>query len=239
MPSVLPLSKMICAVEACQRVEGDPFLDVPALRPEPPCKSPVFMPRNPICAHRKSTSGCRTGQNCYPWRDFRGRPMRLATVDQKPAPADQVPFRHQMAHPANRAPPALRARRRALPVIHIGTMGNLGNQMIQFAIGPGPGRAASVHVRFSNVQPAGLAASSTRSIAGDFPASEINHLARPCRWTGFLRALAASGALQRAVTSRTYGAKDGESAAAAGLRGCFSRQRRPGSGHRPGPDELL
>jgi hypothetical protein len=98
-----------------------------------------------------------------------------------------------------RPPPALRPAR-ALPVIHISTMGNLGNQMIQYAIA----RALAARigqVRFSNVNlpPFGIL---HPVIGGDFPATETV-TANTVELDRLARALA-GGAIQR-VDIRTYG----------------------------------
>jgi hypothetical protein len=101
--------------------------------------------------------------------------------------------------PANQPSQTIRPSR-ALPVIHISTMGKLGNQMIQFAIAHALA-ARSGNVRFSNVD---LPAWGIQHppIAGDFPVSETV-TAQTVPLDRLSRALA-SGALPRVVI-QTYG----------------------------------
>ena len=96
------------------------------------------------------------------------------------------------------APPLRPAR--AAPIIHISTMGNLGNQMIQFAAAHALAARIGT-VRFSNVNlpPFGIYHA---AIGGDYPASETvtSHTIELDRLANAL----AGGTLQR-VDIRTYG----------------------------------
>ena len=89
---------------------------------------------------------------------------------------------------------------RAAPIIHISTMGNLGNQMIQFAAAHALAARIGT-VRFSNVNlpPFGI---HHPPIGGDYPATEIV-TSNTVELDRLANALA-GGALQR-VDIRTYG----------------------------------
>ncbi len=95
--------------------------------------------------------------------------------------------------------PAIRPAR-AAPIIHISTMGNLGNQMIQFATAYALATRVGT-VRFSNVNlpPFGI---HHPAIGGDYPATEIV-TANTVALDRLANALA-GGTLQR-VDIRTYG----------------------------------
>jgi hypothetical protein len=111
-------------------------------------------------------------------------------LDQRPRP--------ESGAAAETGPPTIRAAR-ANPVIHISTMGNLGNQMIQYAAAHALA-ARTGPVRFSNVNlpPFGIL---HPVIGGEFAASETV-TAHTIELDRLAKALA-GGALQR-VDIRTY-----------------------------------
>jgi hypothetical protein len=127
--------------------------------------------------------------------------------------------------------PAIRAMR-PTPVIHISTMGNLGNQMIQYAAAHALAARLGA-ARFSNVNlpPFGIL---HPVIAGDFPASDIvtGHTVELDR----LAAALAAGTLQR-VDIRTY-AQRMENFLPPQAYAAVFRQRGPVP-DTAGPDELL
>ena len=127
--------------------------------------------------------------------------------------------------------PAIRAMR-PTPVIHISTMGNLGNQMIQYAAAHALAARLGA-ARFSNVNlpPFGIL---HPVIAGDFPATEIVtvHTVELDR----LAAALAAGTLQR-VDIRTY-AQRMENFLPPQAYAAVFRQRGPVP-DTAGPDELL
>ncbi len=117
-----------------------------------------------------------------------------AILENRPVPPPA------MAPPAMAfSPPVIRPARPA-PIIHISTMGNLGNQMIQFATAQALAARIGT-VRFSNVNlpPFGV---HHPAIGGDYPATEIvtSHAVQLDRLANAL----AAGRLQR-VDIRTYG----------------------------------
>jgi hypothetical protein len=122
----------------------------------------------------------------------------MARVDQS-APMARVDQSAPLAR-GDQTPPPVRRAGRTLPVIHVSTMGNLGNQMIQYAIA----RALAARIGevcFSNVNLPQFGILHP-VIAGEFPATETitSHTVELDR---LARALA-GGALQRADI-RTYG----------------------------------
>jgi hypothetical protein len=127
-------------------------------------------------------------------------------------------------------PPTIKAAR-ATPVVHVSTMGNLGNQMIQYAVAHALAARIGT-VRFSNVNLPHFDILHP-VIPGDFPATEI--VTAPTVELDRLAKALAGGTLQR-VDLRTYAQRMENFLPPQAYSAIFPQRGAPETA---GPDEML